>query len=115
MVVRDYKYELNDILMAIDFITAFTEGMDFAAFQKDPRTIAAVERNLIVLVESARRLGDQAEILCPDIAWDNIRGIRQWLQPEFHTSLVKSLWHIMQNDLQPLWRSALRAVTAPSS
>ena len=35
-----------------------------------------VERNLIVLVESARRLGDQAEILCPDIAWDNIRGIR---------------------------------------
>jgi len=35
----------------------FVRGMDFEAFREDPKTIAAVERKLLLVSEAAVRLG----------------------------------------------------------
>jgi len=51
---------LRDIAEAIDHIERFTEGMDFEQFRVDPKTIAAVERKLLVISEAAVRLRDDA-------------------------------------------------------
>ena len=59
---RDTNIPLRDIADAIGMIEAFTAGMDFDAFREDPKTIAAVERKLLVISEAAVRLGDEAEI-----------------------------------------------------
>ena len=75
MPFRDAPSSLRDIHEAIESIERFVEGMDFSAFQADEKTNAAVERKLLVLSEAARRLGDVAEQLCPNIPWNNIRGI----------------------------------------
>ena len=45
--------------------------MDFFVFKTDEKTNAAVERKLLVLSEAARRLGDDAEKLCPNIPCEN--------------------------------------------
>ena len=47
---------LRDIADAVDSIQQFTEGMDFEAFRQDLKTIAAVERKLLVISEAAIRL-----------------------------------------------------------
>jgi|ERR1700685_2233427 len=47
-------------------IERFTSGVDFESFREDPKTIAAVERKLLVISEAAIRLGEQAAVLCPD-------------------------------------------------
>jgi uncharacterized protein with HEPN domain len=72
---RDLSSSLRDIYEAIEAIERFVLGMDFSVFKADEKTNAAVERKLLVLSEAARRLGDDAEKLCPGIPWKNIRGI----------------------------------------
>jgi uncharacterized protein with HEPN domain len=70
---RDPLSSLRDIYEAIESIERFVRGTDFSVFQADEKTNAAVERKLLVLSEAARRLGDDAEKLCPSIPWSNIR------------------------------------------
>jgi uncharacterized protein with HEPN domain len=64
-------------------IVQFVRGMDLEAFREDPRTIAAVERKLLLISEAAVRLGDDAEQLCPGLPWRNIRGIGNWLRHQY--------------------------------
>jgi len=71
---------LRDIVEAIGWIETFTAGMDLDGFREDHRTIAAVERKLLVISEAAIRLGDEADILCPDQPWPSIRGTGNWLR-----------------------------------
>jgi uncharacterized protein with HEPN domain len=66
---RDTDGSLRDIVDAIGMIEQFTGGMDFDAFREDPKTVAAVERKLLVISEAATRLGNEAETLCPGPAW----------------------------------------------
>jgi hypothetical protein len=58
---------LRDIADVIDSIQEFTQGMDVEAFRADSKTVAAVERKLLVISEAAVRLGDQADSLCPGL------------------------------------------------
>jgi uncharacterized protein with HEPN domain len=66
---------LRDILDAIDMIVHFVRGVDLNAFREDPKTVAAVERKLLLISEAALRLGEEAERLCPGLPSRNIRGI----------------------------------------
>jgi len=61
-------------------IEQFTSGMDFEAFRSNPMAVAAVERKLQVISEAAIRLGMEAERLCPDQPWRDIRGIGNQLR-----------------------------------
>lgn len=80
MPFRDTNRSLLDIADAIGLIEKFTAGMDFNAFREDPKTIAAVERKLLIISEAAIRLGDAAEVRCPGLRWGEIRGIGNWLR-----------------------------------
>jgi len=54
-------------------IETFTSGMDFEAFREDPKTVAAVERELQIVSEAAVRLGPNAERRCPGLPWRDKR------------------------------------------
>jgi len=99
---RDALSSLRDIYEAIESIARFVEGMDFSAFQADEKTNAAVERKLLVLSEAARRLGDDAERLCPGIPWENIRGIGNWLRHQYDRVDPSVIWQTVERDLPPL-------------
>jgi hypothetical protein len=68
---------LRNIAEAIENIEQFTKGMDFEAFRNDLKTIAAVERKLLVISEAAIRLKGDAARLCPGPPWAEIRGMGQ--------------------------------------
>lgn len=53
---------------------AFTKVMTFEAFRQDPKTIAAVERKLLVIGEAAVRLGREAPFIVPEVSWRNRIG-----------------------------------------
>jgi uncharacterized protein with HEPN domain len=99
---RDPPSSLRDIYEAIESIERFVEGMDFSVFQSDEKTNAAVERKLLVLSEPARRLGDDAEKLCPNIPWNNIRGIGNWLRHQYDRVHPSLIWLTVERDLPPL-------------
>jgi uncharacterized protein with HEPN domain len=65
---REPILSLRDILDGVDMIVRFVRDMDLDAFREDPKTIAAVERKLLLISEAAVRLGEDAERLCPRLA-----------------------------------------------
>ena len=101
---------MRDILGAIANIEEFTSGMDFAAFQSDPRTAAAVERKLLLISEAATRLGDQGPALCPDQPWPKIRGAGNWIRHQYERIDLEEIWRTVTDDLPPLKASADRAL-----
>lgn len=106
---------LRDISEAIDMIEEFTSGMDFDAFREDPKTIAAVERKLLVISEAAVRLGEHAVALCPDQPWHKIRATGNWLRHAYERINLETEWATIRNDLPPLKAAVLRALTPPSA
>jgi len=96
-------------------IERFTLGMDFEAFRKDPKTVAAVERKLQLISEAASRLGDQAEALCPGLPWRDIRGIGNWLRHQYDRVDVQTVWNTAQDDVPALKAAVLRALHPPAA
>jgi uncharacterized protein with HEPN domain len=110
---REPTLSLRDILDSIDMIVQFARGMDFEAFREDPKTVAAVERKLLLVSEAAMRLGEDAERLCPGLPWHNIRGIGNWLRHRYDRVDVETVWNTVVDDLPPLRSGVLRALALP--
>ena len=99
MPFRDISRAFRDIADAISLIDEFTSGMDSDAFREDPRTIAAVERKLLVISEAAIRLGQEAELRCPGPPWNEIRGIGNWLRHQYDAVELPVAWKTVRDDL----------------
>jgi uncharacterized protein with HEPN domain len=112
---RDPSSPLHDIFEAIESIARFVEGMDFSVFQADEKTNAAVERKLLVLSEAARRLGDDAEKLCPSIPWNEIRGIGNWLRHRYERVDPSVIWETVERDLPRLKLAVGKTLASPNS
>ena len=113
MPFREPILSLRDILDGVDMIVRFVRDMDLDAFREDPKTIAAVERKLLLISEAAVRLGEDAERLCPGLPWHNIRGIGNWLRHRYDRVDVETGWNTVIDDLPPLRSGVLRALTLP--
>ena len=59
----------------MDHIESFLAGMSLDAYKADIRTKSAVERQLQIITEAAKRLGDDAETICPVPDW---KGFAAW-------------------------------------
>jgi uncharacterized protein with HEPN domain len=105
---RDEDGGLRDIAEAIEMIERFTAGMDFVQFSEDPRTVAAVERMLLIISEAAIRLGAAAELRCPGAPWRDIRGMGNWLRHQYDRIELPVIWRTVEADL-PNLKAAVRA------
>jgi len=95
-------------------IERFTLGMDLDTFRTDPKTVAAVERKLLLISEAATRLGDRADILCPGLPWRNIRGIGNWLRHQYDRVDVETIWRTVTEELPALHAAVKNALSARS-
>jgi len=111
---REAALSLRDILDSIDMIAEFVYGMDLEAFRADPKTVAAVERKLLLISEAAVRLGDHADRLCPGLPWHNIRGIGNWLRHRYDRVDVETVWNTVIDNLPALRAGVVRALTPPA-
>jgi len=91
-------------------IERFTTGMDFQAFRANPMAVAAVERKLQIISEAAVRLGAEAERLCPDQPWRDIRGIGNHLRHAYERITVDTIRSTAIDDLPSLKESIMRVL-----
>ena len=91
-------------------IERFTLGMDFEAYREDLKTMAAVERKLLLISEAAVRLGDQGPALCPGLPWENIRGLGNWLRHQYDAVDAEATWRTVVNDLPSLQAAVISAL-----
>jgi len=111
---REPDLAFRDILDAIEWIEQFTSGLDLDGFRHDPKTVAAVERKLLIISEAAIRLGGVAEERCPGMPWRNIRGLGNWLRHQYDRIDLETVWKTLMDDLSPLKSAVLRVLTTPS-
>lgn len=70
---------LMDIASAAERIMAFTEGMDGAIFERDSRTHLAVQHQILVIGEAAKRLPTELQNEIGDIPWSAVARMRDRL------------------------------------
>ncbi len=75
--------------------------MDFATFSSNELAVYAVDHALLILSEAAAKLGEQAEQLCPEIVWADIRGLGNRFRHDYDNIKLTRIWLIVEKDLEP--------------
>jgi uncharacterized protein with HEPN domain len=101
---------LRDILEGIAHIEAFTAGIKFEEFRADAKTIAAVERKLLLIGEAAVRLGREAPMIVPEVPWRHIRNMGNLLRHEYDRVDLTIIWQTITDDLPVLQAAIVNAL-----
>lgn len=109
MTSKDWRVRVEDMLEAIERITAYVDGMSLKQFLDDPRTQDAVLRNLEVLGEASKRVPAAIQHRHADIPWSRIGDMRNILVHEYHSVDPAIILDAARYDLPPLV-APLRAV-----
>lgn len=102
---RSWEERVQDILDAIAEIRAFVEMMEFTDFQKDLKTMRAVELDFIVIGEAANAIPEEVQEAYPQIAWHLMCGMRNRLVHTYFWVSPKILWDTIKQDLPPVVES----------
>ena len=100
---------LDDVLENIRRIHTYTEKYTFERFLDDPKCQDAVERCLLRISEAARKLEGIVDTVAPDQPWPDVRAVGNVLRHEYDAVNPAVIWHIVENDLEPLKEAAEKA------
>lgn len=101
-----------DMVQAIAGILQDTKGFSLDAFLGDRKTRRAVERELEILGEAARRISPEFQQLHPEIDWRNTLNLRNLTAYRYETVSYEELWRIVQ-DVLPGMKADLEAMLPP--
>ena len=96
---RDIADYLADILQAIDDVAEFTDGMDFAEFSGDKKTVNAVIRSLEVLGEATKHIPAAFRKRHPEIPWSKMAGMRDVLIHDYMGVDHMTVWKVVKERL----------------
>lgn len=99
---RNWKMRIEDILACIDKIRAYTNKMTYEQFRKDEKTVDAVIRNLEIIGEAAGFIPLEIQEKHPDLAWLEMRGMRNIMAHEYFGVSLPIIWRAIEQDLTPL-------------
>lgn len=102
MPFEDAQQPLVDILENIKLARAFVDGVSYADFVTDKRTVYAVTRALEIISEAARRLPEELLERYPHLPWKDIKGAGHVYRHEYEDVLESMLWTTVQQALDPL-------------
>ena len=93
---------LEQMAQAARDIAEFIADADPDKFESDKLLRSAVERQIEVLGEGARRIPDEFRALHPDIAWRAIAGQRNVLAHEYDDIRIDVIWKVASIDTPAL-------------
>jgi len=88
---RDQAY-LWDMLEAAKEITAFLKGIRYDDFVRSKMIRSAVECQLMIVGEAAKRVSEEFQEKHPEIPWRQIIGQRNVLAHEYGDIKVERVW-----------------------
>lgn len=103
---RGIKLYLEDIQDSIRKIEKYTRGSDFEKFSRDEQMIDAVVRNLSIIGEAVRNVPKEIKARNPDVAWNEIKGMRNKVIHEYFGIDEEILWKTIQDDL-PIFKKQI--------
>lgn len=110
---RTWRARVQDILDAVTELIAFTAELDYDQFQRDLKTIRAVEMNFIVIGEAAAAIPAEVQEHYSQAPWHLMRGMRNRL---VHTDFAvdeQIMWETIHTDLVPLTATLAAILRSP--
>ena len=108
--MRDHSLFIQDILLAIERIESFIDGLDYDSFAGDDKTLSAVVRKLEIIGEAVKQLPESFTQQHPTMPWRQIAGMRDKLIHFYFGVDPLLVWQTIQNRLPEL-KSALLSST----
>jgi len=103
---RNYAIYVADMHGSVRNILDYVQGLDYARFCKDQKTVDAVLRNFEILGEAAGRVPPEMQALAPDIEWRRIKDFRNVVAHFYRGIDLRLVWELVENRL-PHLESAL--------
>ena len=97
-----WRVRVEDITAAVRRVLEYTSGMTQEEFFGDQKTIDAVVRNIEIIGEAARRVPEAIQTRAPEVAWAQMRGMRNVVIHEYDIVDVEIVWQTVQEDLPSL-------------
>lgn len=99
---RNWIMRVQDILLCIEKIEIYTQGMRFEQFQADDKTVDAVIRNFEIIGEAAGHIPLEIQEKYPEMAWLEMRAMRNIVAHEYFGISLAIIWRAVELDLPPL-------------
>ncbi len=98
---RIISHFFDDIFEAIEAIERFVSQMNFEQFQRDEKTIRAVEREFEIIGEAVKKIPELITKDHPSVPWKAIAGMRDRLIHHYWETEVEILWKTIEESLPP--------------
>jgi len=96
---RGVALYLEDIKESIKKIEKYMRGVEFEDFSRDDQLIDAVVRNLSIIGEATKNIPKEVKSKNTDVAWREIKGMRNKVIHEYFGIDEDILWKTIQEDL----------------
>ncbi len=104
---------LWDMLQAAREVLVFAQGATLEQFSSQKLLRYAVERQLMVIGEAARRVSTTFKDEHPSVPWSAIVGQRNVLAHDYGEILVDRVWLVVTQELPDLVRELSQLVPPP--
>lgn len=93
---------LRHILMAIDSVFEYTDGISYDDFVHDSMRYHAVVYNIMIIGEAAYMLTQEFRDSHPETPWRQIKGMRHFLVHGYHQVEKDIVWKVITGELRLL-------------
>ncbi|MEO0947932.1 MAG: DUF86 domain-containing protein, partial [Cyanobacteria bacterium J06641_5] len=93
---------LLDMLQSAELIIRYTAESSKDEFLENLLLQDAVVRRLLIIAEAARRVSDTTRQSLPNVAWQEINGMRNRLVHEYDDVNLDIVWNVVQNEIPSL-------------
>lgn len=90
---------LLDMIISIERISQYTQGLEFESFQKNFMVVDAVARNFEILGEAPRKIPIDIQKKYQEVPWDKMYRLRNIVSHAYFQVDHETLWEIITHDL----------------
>lgn len=99
---RDYRLFLRDIVLAMEAIEKFVEGMSLNDLEEDDKTSSAVIRKFEIIGEATKHIPDWVRERFTEIPWKRMTGMRDRLIHAYFGIDFKLVWNAIGVEIPKL-------------
>ncbi len=111
---RTYLDYLADIVEAANKALHFIQGMDFARFEADDKTVYAVIRALEVIGEATKNIPRSEQQKYPRVPWRRMAAMRDKLIHGYFGVNLRRVFDTVREELPPI-RDAVESILSDRS